>query len=193
MPKILPWFLGLALPLFALDQATKEWTIRHFSEPPTGTNSTLDAPIHVIERIFHITRVHNTGVSWGMFAGHAASNWIFGILSTSVLLALVTATLRGRFALNTPSRIAVALIVAGILGNLTDRLRLGYVVDFIHIIYGGKVLFGSDSFPCFNVADSCICVGAVLFFLCNLREPATDRQAAATAAAAVRPRTDGES
>lgn len=172
MPKILPWFLALSLPLLALDQVSKEWTLRRFSAPLGDSNATSDAPIVLIDGIFHITRVHNTGVSWGMFSGHAASNWIFGILSTSVLIALIVATLRGKFAVNTPSRIAVALIVSGILGNLTDRLRLGYVVDFIHILYGGKVIFGDTSFPCFNVADSCICVGALLFFIFNLREPA---------------------
>ena len=76
---------------------------------------------------------------------------------------------RGCF-LDTPTRLGAALLASGILGNLTDRLLHGYVVDFLDVIlpwYG--------HWPAFNVADSCICVAAFLFLISGFTAPKAEK------------------
>jgi len=84
------------------------------------------------------------------------SNLFFTLLSTAVLVALIV--MRRHFT-GYLMLAAWALLISGILGNLTDRLRLGHVVDFLDF------QFGSYHWPSFNVADSCICIAAGLFLI----------------------------
>lgn len=143
---------SIALPLYALDQATKWWIVRHFELHEQRT---------VIADFFDLVYYSNTGAAFSAFTGR---NTFFIVLSTVALIALVYFYLRGAFK-DRPSRWAVALLTAGILGNLTDRLAHGHVVDFLlfnlHVRY-------ADPWPAFNVADSCICVATGLFIVAAL-------------------------
>lgn len=189
LPKL---FLFLTLPLYVLDQITKFWTITTFPPP-------WDAPradIAVIENVFHLVRVHNQGVAFGFGNGTAWAPIVFLIVPIIALTMIRIFWKKGVF--NHPlSMIAVALLVCGIFGNLTDRLiqgflldsikdesfwtRLseGYVVDFVLVklpLYDKIVPKSGGWWPAFNVADSCICIAAVLLFIGGLREEAKNKK-----------------
>jgi len=176
------WLLLLSLPLYVLDQITKWWTVARFDDPDTEgfqvrtffgrvlNDDPLTGEYHeeieVIADFFWLHRLHNTGVAFGKFNGGAWSNYIFGTVSLAAFIAITWMWRKNIF----PTRLgklAAALLLSGIAGNLTDRLVHGYVVDFLHFRLGPWYarLSGSEFFPSFNVADSCITVAAVLLFL----------------------------
>jgi len=157
------FLLSIALPLYALDQASKWWIVRHLE---------LHEQRPVVANFFDLVYFANTGAAFSFFTGN---NLFFIVLSAVALVALVIFFQRGAFR-DRPSRWAVALLVAGILGNLTDRLTHGHVVDFL--LFDLHVRF-ANPWPAFNVADSCICTATGLFILSALfeRKPAvTDAQ-----------------
>jgi signal peptidase II len=182
-PRLL---LVLTLPLYVLDQVTKFWTVFRF-EPPWHAPR---AHIPVIEDVFHLVRVHNQGVAFGFGNGTAWAPIVFLCVPLIALLLLRVFWKKGVF--HTPaSKVAVALLLCGIFGNLTDRLiqgfllkdyvkesfwtRLseGYVVDFLAVklpFYDKIVPSSGGWWPAFNVADSCICIAATLLFIAGLRE-----------------------
>ena len=140
-------WLVVSLPLYILDQLTKSLVLTHIS---------TDELIPVIPGFFNLVQVHNTGAAFGMLRDN---NLFFVILSFSALIILAILAWKGVFQ-DWTSRWAGALLVAGVAGNLTDRILHGHVVDFLDVIlpwYG--------RWPAFNVADSCICVAAGLFIL----------------------------
>jgi signal peptidase II len=155
------WLLALSLPLYVLDQLTKHWVVKAFEHPETG----LMRPVPVIEGFFDLVRVHNTGVAFGHFNGGRHSNLIFAVVASAALVFITVVWLRGGFPTRA-GRTAAALLVAGVVGNLTDRLFRGYVVDFLHF---DLPLYGP--FPSFNVADSCITVAAFLLFVSAFQKP----------------------
>ena len=140
-------WLFVSLPLYLLDQITKALVRRTIS---------TEESIPVIPDFLNLVHVHNTGAAFGVLRDN---NLFFVVLSISALIILIVLAQRNIFA-DRSSRWACALLVAGVAGNLTDRLLRGHVVDFIDVIlpwYG--------RWPAFNVADSCICVAAGLFVL----------------------------
>ncbi len=144
-------FIAIVLPLYILDQITKwlvVWNVDlHTSQP-------------VIPGFLNLVHVTNTGVAFGMFQNN---NWFFVILSSAVLVGIGIMALKGL--LNDHfMQIGMALLVSGILGNLTDRLVHGHVIDFV------DVYVGSYHWPSFNVADSAICIAAGLFIWSSFRE-----------------------
>ncbi len=153
--------LGLALPFYALDQITKWWAINHIDFRTEQRT--------VITNFFYLCYWDNTGMAWGLFKDN---NLPFVFLSVAALIGLAVALFRGAFP-DTVSRCGVGLLTAGILGNVTDRLAHGHVVDlllfYLHIP-------GADPFPAFNLADACICVAAALFILGSFQ---AERSAAA--------------
>ncbi len=153
----------ISLPLFALDYATKEYIVQHFAEPPTPDDvryATFEPEsVTVIDGYFDIVRVHNTGVAFGMANGSSWANAVFGSITIAALL-LIWWLCRNNAFPTKVSRVAVALLLSGIFGNLLDRFLRGYVVDFLHFHYQHEW-----SWPSFNVADSCICVAAGLLFI----------------------------
>jgi signal peptidase II len=162
--------LFLTLPLFLLDFATKQYIVSNFAEPQDlrdpGFSFVEPDTVTVIEGFFDIVRVHNTGVAFGMANRAESANLIFGGVSLAALL-LIWRLYRSQAFSTRTSRVAVALLVAGILGNLLDRCVRGYVVDFLHFYYRGY------SWPSFNVADSCICIAAgLLVFSAFQKAPA---------------------
>ena len=186
LPKI---FLVLSVPLYVLDQITKWWVVFKFREPLSTDFHTPDAPVEVIDGFLWWWRIHNQGVAFGLGNGTTWAPFVFLLVLVLALVLISVFWKKGAFA-NIPARIAAALLVAGVLGNLTDRLlqgfwlekhedksfvtRLskGYVVDFIRVKLPGyeKIVPRSGGFfPTFNVADSCISVAAVLLFLSAFR------------------------
>jgi signal peptidase II len=104
--------------------------------------------------VFNIVRAHNRGAAFSMFDGASGwQRWAFSALAAVVSAALIGWIARLDRRANTMAA-ALALILAGALGNVIDRMRLGYVVDFL------QVHWHQHYFPAFNVADSAITVGA---------------------------------
>jgi signal peptidase II len=100
-----------------------------------------------------------------MFNGTAYANWAFGGIALTVLSFFIWAYRKGFFP-GVISRVALALIVAGVFGNLTDRLVHGYVVDFLKFDLGFPPF---HPWPSFNVADSCVVVSAILLAFSSFR------------------------
>ena len=151
--KDILWKLGyLAITggVFLIDQTTKAWAVRRLR---------FDGDIEVIPGFLNFAYATNTGVAFSMLNDHGdAGRW--GLSA----VAMIAGTLVLYFFWKTPrsdDRIlgALALLLAGIIGNVTDRVRLGFVVDFI------DVQFGSWHYPTFNVADMAIVAGAGLLIL----------------------------
>jgi signal peptidase II len=151
-------FLGVvALPLYALDQATKWWVIDTIPSDSTR--------LPVIDGFFYLCDWENTGAAFSMGSGN---NGFFIALSIVTLAGLLFFTARGAFR-DVLSRTGVALLVAGILGNLTDRIRLRHVVDFLlfylRVPFTNIEIPHAHPWPAFNVADSCICTATALFLI----------------------------
>lgn len=109
--------------------------------------------------VFNLVRAHNRGAAFSMFdAASGWQRWVFSALAVVVSVTLITwlARLERRAVLMAG---ALALILGGALGNVIDRLRLGYVVDFV------QVHWEQHYFPAFNIADSAITVGAACLLL----------------------------
>ena len=165
---------AIVLPLYGLDQLTKWWIYTHFALIPTERNAALfpDAvaktghlPLaqDVVPGWFQIVHWGNTGAAFSFLSDHP---WVFIVLSVITFVGLLIAWARNVFT-DAPSRLAVSLLLAGILGNVTDRFVHGYVVDFLLVDL--HVRF-ADPWPAFNVADSCICVAAGLFVIAAFRD-----------------------
>ena len=143
-------YLTIAGGVFLIDQSSKAWAASRLK---------LGGDMPVISGFLNFAYAQNTGVAFSMLDDHGdTGKWGLSIV------ALVAAVLVLYFFWRTPrsdDRIlgALALLLAGIAGNVTDRLRLGYVIDFI------DVQFGNWHYPTFNVADAAICIGAGLLVI----------------------------
>jgi signal peptidase II len=126
------------------DQLTKSAISRRLS---------LGESIPVLGDAFRFTLAHNTGGAWGLLP---SGNRIFVGIAILAVLCIVLAYHRMK-QMEMLMAGAFALALGGALGNLMDRLRFGYVVDFLH----AKII----NFPIFNVADSAISIGICLLFL----------------------------
>jgi len=148
------FILFISVPLYALDQWTKQMILRFISP---------NEPRILIADFFSLVNVTNSGAAFGSFRGN---NTFFIAISFVALVVVLGLLLRAR----TPDRwrdLSLALLLAGILGNLTDRLLYGHVIDFLlfdlHVPY-------AHPWPAFNVADSCISVAVVLFIIHTFRK-----------------------
>ena len=143
------FILFLSLPLYVLDQLTKQWVLRSVSP--------YNARV-VVPDFFNLVNVTNTGAAFGSFRGN---NTFFVVISIIALVVVTVLLVRPRR--SDPWRdISLALLLAGILGNLTDRLFHGHVIDFL--LFNLHIRF-ADPWPAFNVADSCISIAVVLFII----------------------------
>ena len=153
--------LAIAAAVVILDRITKRIIVNQL---PNGQAHT------VIPGIFRITDVHNTGAAFSMFAESASPTTVRNILiAFSVIAAIVLIAMlwRAGRAL-TVSSVALALILGGAVGNLYDRVRFSYVIDFLAVrIY-------HYNWPDFNVADSCIVIGACLLLIEIFRPQPTE-------------------
>jgi signal peptidase II len=154
-PRRLPWLLLLSAIIFVADRLTKVWV---------GAHIPLGGAIPVIPRFLRITHWTNEGAAFSLFADSASPHMVrWALIAFTILVALVVLAaliyLGSRINLTT---IALALIFAGAIGNVHDRILYGSVVDFIEVH-----IFGYH-WPDFNIADSSIVVGACLLFLDSL-------------------------
>lgn len=139
----------LALGVFALDQATKFWIIARL---PLGSYGPYNS-ITVIPDFFYLVHVGNTGAAWSLLTGKSSLLAFVAIATlVSIYLWRKALGLRDRLA-----QVAFGLLCGGIIGNLVDRIQHQHVVDFLDFHFGSYV------YPTFNVADSGICVGVVLY------------------------------
>ncbi|MCW0216745.1 MAG: signal peptidase II [Prosthecobacter sp.] len=150
--------LLLTIPLYILDQWSKLWIVKHFE--------LHGAEQEVISGTFWLHHTANTGVAFGLFNGTEYANYAFGAISLSALTFIIWMYRKGAFP-GILSRTSVALLVAGIFGNLTDRLLHGYVVDFLRFDFGFPPF---NPWPSFNVADSCVVVAAILLAIASFTE-----------------------
>ncbi len=148
--------LVIAVFVVVLDRLTKQWVEAHVA---------LGHGIVVIPRVFRITHVLNTGAAFSMFEYSTSPNAVrYGLIAFSlvaIVAVLVTLWRIGRSV--TLTSVALAMIMGGAIGNLYDRWRFHFVVDFL------EVHIGHYHWPDFNAADSAIVVGACLLFLEVLR------------------------
>ena len=148
------WIL-IVIAAIAADQITKFLAVKYLA--PAGE------PVSVIEGIFRFSYVENKGAAFGMLDNH---RWIFMVISTVAIVAIVyyACIWKGR-PKNMWVRVALALITGGGIGNMIDRVRLGYVIDFLDFC----------AFPniwpwVFNVADAFVCVGAAIIIVYLIAE-----------------------
>lgn len=130
--------------IIILDQITKYLTVSQIG----------DKTIVVIDGFFNLIQRHNYGAGWSLFEG----NWLFLVSVTLVSLVFFGYLFKSvSFKDKWVYSLSISLMMGGTLGNFIDRLRLGYVVDFLQFI------FGNYEFPTFNIADSALTVGVILF------------------------------
>lgn len=140
---------GIAVVVTLLDQLTKFLVRRDFE---------LFEAVSVVPGLLDLRYIQNTGAAWGIFQGGAL--WL-GLLSLLVLVVLIIFR-HSFFSHRAIDQVAFGLMTGGIIGNLIDRLRLFYVVDFLDFHWQGY------HFPAFNVADAAICTGVFLYFMAQV-------------------------
>ncbi len=139
---------AIMLGIICFDQLTK-WLAVIFLQ---------DEEFLLWEGVFHFTYGENEGMAFGMFKDH---RWVFMTFSTVAIIALLVYLI----AFRPKSRwmqISISMIIGGGIGNMIDRVRLGYVVDFLN--------FTLIDFAVFNVADSFVCIGAAMLILYLVRD-----------------------
>lgn len=148
-------WLPLSVLIIAIDQASKAWIERHFQ---------LYENLTVLP-VLDITRLHNSGAAFSFLAGAGGwQRWFFTGLALTVSIGIVV-WLRGVHA-RAQAWLAcgLALILGGAVGNVIDRMRHGFVIDFVHVHWKNAW------FPAFNVADAAITAGAICVIIDALLE-----------------------
>ncbi len=150
-PKLKVFLAGLAVSL-PLDIATKSWIV---------SNLSYGDRMVVIDGFFYLTHVRNPGAAFSMFATapEPFRFWFF-LIATSIAIVLIFSFFRSLAPGERLSAVALGLILGGAVGNLYDRIRVGEVIDFLHVR-----LWNGYSWPDFNVADSVIVIGVGLLIL----------------------------
>ena len=141
------WLLAVSILIILADQAVKAWVTSTFTPGQT---------LPMLPPVLHLTYEQNTGAAFGLFRGYL---FICIFFSAVVISWILWSALRG----NTVAKLlewGAALILGGAVGNLIDRVRLGYVIDFIDL----------RVWPVFNIADSAITVGVGLVILHSFLE-----------------------
>jgi signal peptidase II len=151
MPLKLKWFLAIFVIVYPLDQLTKLWVIEHFYYRESLT---------IVSGFFDLTHVRNPGGAFSLFAaGDSDYRLTFFLAAGAVAVVLLLVFYRRLPGDAGLAAAALGGILGGALGNLTDRVVYGEVIDWLdfHI--------GSYTWPTFNVADSCIVVGVCVLIL----------------------------
>lgn len=135
-------FMGIFVVIATvLDQLSKLWVVN---------NIPLHGEIPVLSGIFHLTYAQNTGAAWSVLSG---MQWLFLLIFLAFTLGIIWEFSKKRWPFTTFDRWCIAVVYAGGLGNIIDRIRLGYVVDMIEVEF--------INFPVFNLADCCITCGCI--------------------------------
>ena len=136
---------------FVLDQLVKWWVVG-----PLGLTAVGDQ--HYVLPFFNFTRTHNLGISLGLFrADSDAARWAIVGVTAAIALAMLVWILREP---RHGDRIALGMVLGGAVGNILDRIRLGYVVDFADLHFGSF-----RPFLVFNIADAAISIGVVILLI----------------------------
>lgn len=146
MKRSFAGWLALAALCVALDQWTKRLATLHLA---------FAEPVRLVGELVQLTYTRNSGIAFGMFAGRNYPFYLFSLAAAGAVLWMFARHER----MTTLRRLALALILGGALGNFVDRVRYGEVVDFILLSWRRW------SFPVFNLADTFVTVGVVLFAL----------------------------
>lgn len=152
------WYLSIALVVMAIDQFTKYWVsieLRDGSE------------IEVIRGFFKLSYTENPGIAFGML-NNGNVKWLLVSVSVAAIMVVVYYMMRTPSS-NTLLLWSLALLAAGICGNLIDRFRLGRVIDFILLYYKDY------QWPVFNIADTAITIGAALMAIELFLSPQAER------------------
>ncbi len=156
-------WLGLSAAIVALDLATKAWVSGAFHL----------GEVRYVAPFFNLVLAHNAGAAFSFLADAGGwQRWFFTVLTIGISAVLVVMLRRTEG--NPWLSAAFALVLGGALGNLYDRVTLGYVVDFVQLHAGGYY------FPAFNVADSAITVGVALLLWDSVRPGAPEPAPAAS-------------
>ncbi|HYR29808.1 MAG TPA: signal peptidase II [Thermoanaerobaculia bacterium] len=158
-------YLLISIAVIVLDIWTKHLVLKRID---------LHEAIPIIPNFFQLVHVRNTGAAFGIGA-NAASKLVPLLLNVgaiAVFLVVVVYALRSAVS-DKVLQTGLHLILGGAIGNLLDRFRFGYVVDFL------DVYVGSHHWPAFNVADSAICIGIALLFLDMRKKPEAEGETAA--------------
>jgi signal peptidase II len=157
-PGLALW-LGLALLVIVLDQASKTWVIGAFELNDS----------RAITSFFNLTRHHNSGAAFSFLAG--ASGWqrwffiVLGLVATGFIVWMLK-----KYPAQKLFCFAITMIMGGALGNVIDRALHGYVVDFLQFRFAVlEPIFRGGFFPTFNLADSAITLGATLLIVDEVR------------------------
>jgi len=147
-------FFPVILAVVAIDQATKLWIMRNFA---------LYESKVVIADLFNLTYLTNNGAAFSILAGQPAV-WrqLFFIGAAGAALVFIWIAQRSFGRNSIVYSLSLALIAGGAIGNLIDRIRYGFVVDFL------DVYVGAHHWPAFNIADSAITIGVILFIIKNI-------------------------
>ena len=140
-------YLLAAFGIYLVDQVSKAWAVKSLRAAHDVT---------IIRGFLDFIYTENRGIAFGQLQeGGSLGRWFFVILAIAAAVGVLYYFLR---TVRNDDRVlgACALLLAGIIGNLTDRIRFGYVIDFI------SLHAGSYHWPVFNVADASICLGALL-------------------------------
>jgi len=146
------WPFAISLAAVIVDQLSKNWFLRNYE---------LYESRVVIPGFFNFTRTFNTGAAFSLFQDHPEALTLISV----TVFALIDIFRVKLFENTVLEQTAFGLLAGGIIGNLTDRVQHGHVVDFIHWYVGDY------SWPIFNIADSCICIGVGLYMLSGFRKP----------------------
>lgn len=136
--KVNFYYLILSMFLVVIDQISKLYIRSIFLQGDS---------LPIIGNFLRFTYLQNTGVSFGLFKGNNLFFIVFSIIALAYFIYL--------FVVEKEFEMQYSLVIAGVIGNVIDRIHLGYVVDFVDI----------GSFPVFNVADSCISIGVIWIIL----------------------------
>jgi signal peptidase II len=150
-------WMAISVLIVLFDQLTK-WAILQFLD--------YGDPPERISPFLQLTHRRNTGAAFSFLADAGGwQRWFFIALAVTVSSVIAVWLWRLRSAGQTVLSAGLALVLGGALGNVIDRIRLGYVIDFIEVPNYFGFLIGGEWFPAFNVADSAITVGAVLLIV----------------------------
>lgn len=137
-------YLIIAISMIVIDQVSKNWAATVLLE---------GGPIELIRGVFALQYTENRGVAFSMLQDQ---RWVFIPISVIMTVVLIVMLFRSPMRQSKLFCISTSLVIAGAIGNLIDRVLLGYVIDFLY--------FSLIDFPIFNIADCCVVIGAILLF-----------------------------
>jgi signal peptidase II len=178
-------FMALfAAAIVAADQLSKSWVVRHIASSVCNPQ-VADCQVHIetlqkvygvtqeqlsalpkslpgIDGIFELSHVHNTGAAFSSFAGQ---RWLFAVIFLLFAAAIVWEFSKKRLGFSAFERWCIVAVFAGGLGNMIDRMRLGFVVDMINVEFTLPWLSWLNGFAIFNVADCFITCGCIAIMI----------------------------